>query len=699
MKTKFYFLIALVLVVLQTKAQVIYKETFNGLQLVTAPSQPTIAQSSFTDVPSAYQLINDGFKNNSGTSLNYNKPFNNASLKTTGWTCVFNALENDTFLVSTSWLDSVATCNRWVITPPITITNDTSVFTWNAKSPDASYLEGYEVYLTTSTSTALTVNDFTPANQLFSITDNNTVGGGESSTWIKRAVSLNGRAGQTVRFAFRNTSRDRYQLWIDDIEVARLQRASDVALQQANYAKYVLANTSQFVSLTISPIGSRPITTVSVSYKVGTGLSQTEVFTFNPPLTYGQTKTISFGSPYSIATSGLYTFKTWINTVNGIVDENQNNDSLSGTISVQSTKPNKVCLVEQFTSAHNGACSQAQTDLLSVANASVITINIHNADSMQNNNASGLVTAYKKQFATAMIDRVYWNDKSEVALLKSQWAAKITERVNAVSPAAVSITNKNYNPTTRVLSFTVKADFVAEVKGDYRFNALLVENNVYGSIIDTTINGYNQWNNFYFTPWSAYYQLGYFSSIANTHVLNSYIFKHQRVLNRSLDGPFGFAGSIPTNGGTANQSYTKTYTITLPQATNNSYRWNADNIYIVGTLAEYNFDKNSRTILNAAQEKVTSGNEVISVKEETASAIKWWCAPNPANDAVMIVSENPNAQKTVLEIIDILGKVVLKQAIAEDRQIISVAHLKSGTYLIRYTQGEATAYRKLMVVH
>ncbi len=555
------------------------------------------------------------------------------------------------------------------------------------------------MYLTTSTSTALTVNDFTPANQLFSITDNNTVGGGESSTWIKRAVSLAGRAGQTVRFAFRNTSRDRYQLWIDDIEVVRLQRASDVALLQANYAKYVLANTSQSVSLTVSPIGSRPITTVSVSYKVGTGLAQTEVFTFNPPLTYGQTKTISFGSPYNISTSGLYTFKAWINTVNGVVDENKNNDSISGTISVQSTKPNKICLVEQFTSAHNGACSQAQVDLLSVANASVITVNVHEADSMQNNNASGLVTAYKTQLATAMIDRVYWTDKAEVALSQPQWATKITERINAVSPASVSIINKTYNPVTRVLSFTVKADFVAEVKGDYRFNALLVENNVYGSITDTTINGYNQWNNFYFTPWSAYYQLGYFSSTANTHVLSGYTFKHQRVLNRSLDGPFGFAGSIPTNGGTVNQSYTKTYTITLPQATNNSYRWNADNIYIVGILAEYNFDKNKRTVLNAAQEKVTSANEVISVKEETLSTIKWWCAPNPANDVVMIASETNSSQKSVVEIIDILGKVGLKQTITEDRQFISVAHLKSGTYLIRYTQGEATAYRKLMVVH
>lgn len=696
MKRIFYITLITLMGFAQSNAQVIYKQTFGALTLSTAPSTPTQAQSSFTDAPAGFQLINDGFKNFAGTTLNYNKPFNNAIYKTTGWACVYNALENDTFLVSTSWLDSVATCNRWVITPPITITGDTSVLTWNAKSPDATFADGYEVFFTTSTASVLTTNDFTPANALFAIADNNTAGGGESNVWIKRAVSLAGKAGQTLRFGFRNNSRDRYQLWIDDIEVLKLQRALDASLTQANYARYVLAGTSQSVGLTVSALGSRPVNTISVSYQVGSGLPQTEIVTLTSPLTYGQTRTVTFSIPYTINTAGLYPFKAWINAVNGITDENKNNDTLQGNISIQSTKPAKVCLVEQFTSARNGACSQAQADLLALSNASVIVVNVHDADSMQNNNSTALATIYKKNYATAMFDRNYWMDLNSVALTKSQWTAKLNDRLNAVSPASVSIINKTYNPVTRQLSVTVKADFVAEVKGDFRINAMLVENNVYGNILDTTVNQYNQWNDFYFSSWSPYYQLGYFSPVANTHVLSGYTFKHQRALNHALDGAFGVAGTIPNTGGTLNQSYTKTFTFTLPTATGNTYKWNADNIYIVGTVSEFDADKNKRSVLNAVQEKLTNGGEVIGIREETANTAQWNYGPNPANQVLLvgISSQHLGAEVSIL---DITGKMLLNEKIQDSRTILHVSDLPVGVYVLQLKQGGTTSNRKLVI--
>jgi hypothetical protein len=695
MKRFFSVIILTCLLNASTHSQVLYRETFGALTLSTAPSN-TAAQSSFTDVPSNYKLINDGFKNNVGTSLNYNKPFNNALYKTTGWVCLFNALENDTFLVSTSWLDSVATCNRWVITPPITITNDTTVLTWNAKSPDATFADGYEVFYTTSTASVLTTNDFIPANALFAIADNNVSGGGESTTWIKRAVSLTGKVGQTLRFGFRNNSRDRFQLWIDDIEVVKLQRALDGALTQNAFERYVLAGSSQTLGITVSALGSLPINTVSVSYKIGNGLPQTEILTLTSPLTYGQTRNITFSIPYTINTAGLYTFKTWINQLNGLNDENKNNDTLSGTISVQSVIPAKTCLVEQFTSVTNGACSQAQSDLLALANSSVIVVNVHDADSMQSANGSALATAYRKNYATLMLDRHYWKNETTVALTKSQLGSKIVERLNSVSPASVSIINKNYNPVTRQLIFTVKADFVAEVKGDFRLNAMLVENNVYGPILDTALNGYNQYNDFYFTPWSAYYQQGYFSPLANTHVLSPYTFKHQRVLNQLIDGAFGLAGTIPTNGGTLNQSYSKTYTITLPNSIANAYKWNPDNIYLVATINEFDLDKNKRSVLNAVQEKMTVGNEVISVKETTVDAIQWQCWPNPANQFVTVQTDNAFKNMEV-SITDVTGRVVLQEKMQVARLSLDVNHLKNGVYMIRMKQENGTSCRKLVI--
>jgi hypothetical protein len=333
---------------------------------------------------------------------------------------------------------------------------------------------------------------------------------------------------------------------------------------------------------------------------------------------------------------------------------------------------------------------------LALANSSVIVVNVHDADSMQSANGSALATAYRKNYATLMLDRHYWKNETTVALTKSQLGSKIVERLNAVSPASVSIINKNYNPVTRQLIFTVKADFVAEVKGDFRLNAMLVENNMYGPILDTALNGYNQYNDFYFTPWSAYYQQGYFSPLANTHVLSPYTFKHQRVLNQLIDGAFGLAGTIPTNGGTLNQSYSKTYTITLPNSIANAYKWNPDNIYLVATINEFDLDKNKRSVLNAVQEKMTVGNEVISVKETTVDAIQWQCWPNPANQFVTVQTDNAFKNMEV-SITDVTGRVVLQEKMQVARLSLDVNHLKNGVYMIRMKQENGTSCRKLVI--
>lgn len=691
--------ILLLLVVLfnlsSLEAQVVYRESFGGQLLTLAPLSPTLASSSHTTIPSNYLSLEDGFKNNTGSGLNLNKPFNNSYFKTTGWVCLYNAQLNDTFLVSTSWLDSTATCNRWVITPPVTIPNDTSVLTWNAMSPDASFADGYEVYLTTNTTSSISINDFTAGNLLFSINDNNTAGGGESPNWTKRSVSLAGRGGQTVRFAFRNNSRDRYQLWIDDIEVIRLQRATDAAATQVNYSRYNLINSSQSVSVTVSALGSKPVTTLSLSYKIGSGFPVTEFFTLTPPLTYGQSRTLVFSAPFSISSPGNFALKTWIGTVNGTIDQNTFNDSLSGTISVQTSAPAKKVLLEQFVSARNNECSQAQINLLSAQNGSVIAISVHDADSLKNHNTSGLLSGYKTDFATAMIDRTYWVDKNDIALPSTQWAAKIADRLSKVSPVAVSIINKTYNASNRQLSFTVKADFLAEVKGDYRLNAALIENNVYGPITDTTDNGFNQWNGSYFTPWSSYYQTGLYNAQAGTYLLLPTQFKHQRVLNHSFDGSFGASGTIPTIGGTLNQSYTKTFTLTLPQGSNGAYQWNADNIYIVAYAAEYNFDKNKRNVLNAVEEKLTTGNEVIGISKNSFGSLNWTVYPNPANEYVTItLASETNA---TAEITDLSGKLLLQMDLLNGKGQLPLNTLPDGVYILKVSGREGSGVRKLVI--
>src|SRR6218665_3082924 len=260
MKKKLLF-IALQAGVLSFKAQTIYSSSFGNLALQshTAGNFVTL----YSAVPPGYSLINDGLKNSPGTGGNPNRPFHVSSFTTSGWGVVYNQAENDTFLVSTSWLDTTGiSVKRWVITPSISNITANTVLTWLAKSPDAAYRDGYEVYGTNKQG-ALIPQDFTIGDRLFAMPDGNTSGGGENTGWTRRSVALGSFAGQTLRFAFRNNSKDMYQLWIDDIEVVNLANSLDVTVGGFFEKKYILANTNDTVDVSISSLGAATVNNIT----------------------------------------------------------------------------------------------------------------------------------------------------------------------------------------------------------------------------------------------------------------------------------------------------------------------------------------------------------------------------------------------------------------------------------------------------
>ena len=133
-----------VLFCVTVKSQVIFSDSYNTLTLqndVQVFGSKTVT-TTYTTAPAGYNLIDDGFKNNVGTVNGPNKPFNVAALKTTGWAVGYNAIDADTFLVSTSWLDTNAQALRYIATPVINSIAANSVLSWEAKSPDINFPEG-----------------------------------------------------------------------------------------------------------------------------------------------------------------------------------------------------------------------------------------------------------------------------------------------------------------------------------------------------------------------------------------------------------------------------------------------------------------------------------------------------------------------------------------------------------------------------
>jgi hypothetical protein len=479
--------------------------------------------------------------------------------------------------------------------------------------------------------------------------------------------------------------------------VITLPNNLDGALTGIETPKYILTNASDSIKVNVSNLGAININTLVLNYTIGNSSINTQTFTLANGLSYKQTNLTKFSLPYTVSSAGNFKAKVWISSVNTIQDQNQSNDTTFTYITVQSYSPKKSVLIEQFVSAYDGDCTDAQQKVLALQNDSVIIVNVHDLDSLKETNSIGILNTYKKNTATAMIDRTYFSGPESVSVTRPYYNNLVAKQLKTVTPASVSIINKTYNSVTKQLSFTVKADFIGDVKGDLRLNAYLTENNVSGPSSDISANGYNQLNNYYNVSWSPYYQLGIFSSTYSAYVLKPYQFKHHNTLVYSFDGSFGNPGLIPTNGGTQGQSYQKTYTLTVPTPTNSASLYNSDNLYIVAFLAEYNSNQNNRNVLNVVKEKITPNSEILGVQEEQGNSFIS-LFPNPSNGNMYINS--PKSLNTYeIKAIDIMGRCVFIETLNQvgNQAQLDLSALNNGVYFLSISSENGSFIEKVII--
>lgn len=693
-------LIALILIIISyfpVFAQTLYSERFNTLTLNTGTysSSGSIQTYSYKDVPSTMFTINNGLK--TADTLTGNYPFRANGQKLKAFLSYKQANQADTFAVSTSWLKPTGAADAWLITPTINSIAANTVLMWDAMSPDATNLDGYEVYITTNTSTTAVVGDFSAANKVFTIS-------AEKNTWQTRGVSLAAYAGQSIRVAFRNNSTDKYQLWIDDIIVKNITNGYDASTIINNTYKYSTVGISNIISATFKNNGFTPITSLQVNYKVGSNPTITETQSLVSPLSYLDSKQLNFSVPYITSTPAYNSLKVWVTLINGFADQQTSNDTILGSLIISSSVPPKKVFVESFTGAWCGWCPDGQLKLAEVAltNTNVVVASFHNDDNMNTVSGENLITDYATVFPSATIDQYLLPGNSEVAIERGNWSAFITQRQTMPVPASVSLTAINYNPSTRVINATVSSSFLADVKGDYRLNLYIKENNVFGAIQDSLLdNGWNQYSYLYNIPSSPYYQFGNYLN-PTTFIMGSNRYKHQFVIDTMLSGSYGASGIIPSSGSTIGQTYSKAYTYTLELPAGTEYRYNEDNIYLIGVLTEFSTDTKKRTVINVAETKLTSSPEVVGIKEQQKQSFNFNLFPNPSTSQCRLSYELKNDAEVIISVYSILGELIYSESsykqIGISNHDLIVSNLMPGNYSVQVSVNGFKTTKKLTVI-
>ena len=540
--------------------------------------------------------------------------------------------------VSTSWYAPPAASNDWLVTPQIAIPGTGSYqVEFDAMAPDADFLDGFKVYIST---TGNTVADFGTTPVLTQAAAPN--------TYTHFTIPLTAYAGQSIYVAVQNNSNDKFLLFLDNFKVRQLS-PDDAILNSTTLNRYSLTSTNNNLGLSVTNDGLNAISNITVNWNDGAD----HISTIPVAIAPGASITINHPTPVTYASVVDKNIAVTITNVNGNVDPIMSNNTGSKLFNTVSANSAKNVVIEEGTGTWCGWCPRgavAMDYMTSTYPNDFIGVAVHNSDPMT-------VTDYDaganfSGFPGSNVDRVLLDQSVSQSAFEGYYNARKNLIVPAAMDMSVSISGA---AVTMNVTATFKTNFAA---ANYRLGVIIAENSVSG-----TTAAYAQTN--YYAA-NANGAMGGYESLPDPVPAAQMVYNH---VGRALLGGYsGQAGSVPAvivDG--APVSYTFNYT-----APATSIR---ANMYAVAVL----IDQTTGEIVNAKKSSLTSA------QLNESSSIDMVVFPNPASENVTVSFEAKNTEYAI-SITDIQGRTVLTQTLSNVSGAQSVnlpiQGLASGNYIV-----------------
>jgi len=561
-------------------------------------------------------------------------------------------------MVSTSWYTPAGTSNDWLTTPGIAVpASGTYTFSFDAMAPDATYLDGFKVYVST---TGNTVADFVAAPVLTQPA--------AANTYTGYTISLAAYAGQTVYVGIQNYSNDMFLLFVDNV-VARQPSADDAILNSATLNRYSAVSVNNTLALSVKNDGNNAITSLTVNWNDGTDHSS--VIACN--IAVGATATINHPTAINYATALEKNIAISITNVNGNVDPNMAENTTSKLFNTLSVLAAKKVIIEEGTGTWCGWCPRGAVAMEYMTTnhpTDFIGVAVHNGDPMT-------VTEYDagaafSGFPGANVDRVLLGANVSDTDFETYYSDRITLKV----PAAISAVSSGAgNSVTVDVSTTFYTPFAA---ANFRLGVIIVEDNVTG-----TGSTYNQSN--YYSSASQNIALngaGHNWQTSPNPVLAADM-EYDHVGRALLGGYAGQASSVPavlTDG----QVVTYTFNYTVPGTSNRA------NMKAVAVL----IDQATGEIVNADEISIAT----VGLGETETIGLEVY--PNPATEVVNVKFEAKGGTYAVT-VNDLAGRqvgvTVLDNATGSQTVALPIAGLASGNYLVTVAK-EGASYTQQLII-
>ena len=256
----------------------------------------------------------------------------------------------------------------------------------------------------------------------------------------------------------------------------------------------------------------------------------------------------------------------------------------------------------------------------------------------------------------------------------SQLEASFLDYISIAPDVLVSGT-ATCNTVSNVINIELAANFNISATGDYRFMAVVAEDDVTG-----TAGGYIQQNAY---GNNANGPMGGFE-LLSTAVPAAQM--HYNFVNRALLGTFnGQAGSIPA-AVVPGSPYTYSFTATAAST------WDKSQLYVAGVV----IDGSTGLVMNAIKLPVTLTTGVNNISNTLSNAYVFMSSSDDLNLALQLTKQSD----VTINITDVTGKVVLTQQLNNvnkgDKFAWNIASLAQGMYNLTATSAEGKVSLKFV---
>ena len=558
-------------------------------------------------------------------------------------------------LASFSWQSNVIlTPNNLVTSPAIVIPSGGSNLNliYNARSATSYGAEHYAVYVTeVNTSGAIIAT--TP------VLEETLANAGSLQV---RSIDISSFLGKTIYLSFRHFNcTDQNYLILDNIEIKTLQN-NNATFVSSTLEKFVLANSSNNLSVNVKNNGSNAITSLQMNWNDGTD----HISTITTNIAAGASQTITHPIPVSYSAVAQKNIAISIPLVNGAADPVPTDNSGANSIVVISQMTPKKVFFEEGTGTWCGWCPRGAVaaDYVNTTYPNDQTfVAVHNGDPMvlaEYNTGAGI-----NSFPGMNVDRVL----KAVSISPTTIGNYVNTRKILATPVNLFGT---YSITGTSMVVNGSAQFYSNFSNaNYRLAAIVTEDGVVG-----TASGYDQVN-YYSGGGSG--AMGGYESLANPVPAAQMVYDH---VGRALLGGYnGQANSIPaviTDQQIVNYAFNYTIPATMDPT----------KLHVVLIL----IDSTDGSVLNSTNLQKTALGVSDIVKD---SSIVLY--PNPATTEFKLKVEKNGKYNVV--VYDMSGKVAVDYGTVSTKdQLINLPiELTTGKYLVNISNGGISYSKDLLV--